>query len=125
MLRLEDAVLQPQLDVRLTGGVHAVVEAPDEPVRVFLRISAAAPELIRDELLGVRREIAIRVAHQPEVGRLRHEDAAVEDLQIERPRTRPSAKTVRVSIRPSPLRILEDDHAADRLVLVGPGGGRP
>ena len=117
-LDLEDAVLETQLDVRLTGGVHPVVEGPEEPVGIVLRISVEPPVAVGNEFLRVHAQIAIGVAHQPHIRRFRHEDAAVEHLQRScqhqvigehRPLVHPAVA----------IRVFEDDDAADGVVFVG------
>ena len=124
LLDLEDAVLQPELDVGLTGSVHPVVERPEEAVGVVLRIPLEPPVLLRDELLGIHAQVAVRIAHEPHVGRLGDEDTTVEDLQ--RPREHEPVGKHGALVHPAvAVHVLEDHDAADRLVLVRTGDVRP
>ena len=61
--------LKPQVDVAV-GGVDPVVESPVEIVGVFLDPSFATTVPVRHELPRVSMEVAVRVAHQPQVWRL-------------------------------------------------------
>ena len=109
--------------VALAGCVHPVVERPVEAVRVVLGIGLATSELIGDELLRVHAQVAVGVVHQPDVGRLRDEHAAVEDLHGSREdeAVREHGALVHHAVG---VRVLQHDDAADRIVLVRAGDVR-
>ena len=63
---------------RLPRGAQAVVEGPVEAVGVVLDVDVAAAEAIGHACLRVHAEVAIGVAHEPDVGWLGHEYAVRE-----------------------------------------------
>ena len=85
----------------LSGRVHPVVERPKQAVRVPLDAAFQPPVVVRDELLRVGFQIAVRVAHEPEAAGLADEHAADRAPSRARGRISPSANTVRLSILPS------------------------
>ena len=104
------------MQVGLTRRVHPVVERPEEAVRVLLGIGTSSAELVRDQLLGVGAQVSVRVAHQPDVGRLGNQDAVLEDFQ--RSHEHETVGEHRPLVHsPVAVRVFEHDDAADRIVL--------
>ena len=120
LVHLERAVLQAQVNLDLPGRIHPVVARPIEPVGVVLRVPIPPSELIGDQRLRIRAQIAVGVAHEPDVRRLADQHAMVEHL--ERPRQDQPVGEHRPLVHPAvAVGILQHDDAADRVVLVAPG----
>ena len=98
--------------------VDAIVEPPQQGIGVHLDVGLAAPVAGGDEVFPVAPEIAIRVAHQPDVRGLAHEHALLEDLH--RQRLDQAVGEHRAPVHGAiAVRVLEHDDAADGLVLAG------
>ena len=101
-----------------TRHVDAIVEPPQQGIGVHLDVGLAAPIGCGDKVFPVASEIAIRVAHQPDVRGLAHEHALLEDLH--RQRLDQAVGEHRAPVHGAiAVRVLEHDDAADGLVLAG------
>ena len=101
-----------------TRHVDAIVEPPQQGVGVHLDVGLAASIGCGDEVFPVTPEIAIRVAHQPDVRGLAHEHALLENLH--RQRLDQAVGEHRAPVHDAiAVRVLEHDDAADGLVLAG------
>jgi hypothetical protein len=61
--------------------VHPVVDRPIEAVAVALDASVPQPVLVRHHFLRVDLQVAVRVAHEPQLAWLADEDPAIEHLE--------------------------------------------
>ena len=88
----------------------------------MLDVRVTAAVLVRDEILRIGLEVAVRVAHQPEIRRLTDEHAVSEHLQRSR-KDQPLGEHGPLVHPAIVVRILEHHDPTERLVLVG-GGDR-
>jgi hypothetical protein len=113
---LEGAGLVPQVPVVL-GRVDPVVEPPDEAVRVVLGVPLQAAVAVADQRLLVHTQVAVGVAHPPEVRRLAHEHAVGHGLDCARQDELVREDRPAIHL-PVVVEVLQDSHAADPLAGV-------
>ena len=112
---IEGTVFQPQQSGSFRR-VHPVVEGPEQRVLVVLDVGLGLAVGLGDNILRVRDQVAVGVARQPEVGRLRNQRAALEDLERAGQHELVEEDGLLVH-RPVVVGVLEDADAAGRLKL--------
>jgi len=93
-----------------------VVDAPEKAVGVALDAGFSAPVPRAHQFLGIHLQVAIGVAHQPDVWRLQNEDAVVEDLHGTRLHEAVGEDCPLVQL-PVVVGVLEHDDAPDGIQI--------